>query len=64
MTQDAVGARVRSGAAPASLKILHILRAPLGGLFRHVLDVAQGQAARGHRVGLVVDSITGGARAN
>ncbi|MGA8819951.1 MAG: glycosyltransferase family 4 protein [Xanthobacteraceae bacterium] len=64
MTQDAVGARVQSGAAPASLKILHILRAPLGGLFRHVLDVAQGQAARGHRVGLVVDSITGGARAN
>ena len=39
-------------------------RAPLGGLFRHVLDVAQGQAARGHRVGLIVDSITGGARAN
>ena len=23
-------------ARPASLKILHILRAPLGGLFRHV----------------------------
>jgi glycosyltransferase involved in cell wall biosynthesis len=46
-----------------SLKILHILRAPLGGLFRHVLDVAQGQAERGHRVGLIVDSLTGGARA-
>jgi glycosyltransferase involved in cell wall biosynthesis len=46
-----------------SLKILHVLRAPLGGLFRHVLDVARGQAARGHRVGLVVDSTTGGARA-
>lgn len=51
-------------AVPArSLKILHVLRAPLGGLFRHVLDVARGQAARGHRVGLVVDSTTGGARA-
>jgi glycosyltransferase involved in cell wall biosynthesis len=49
--------------APRSLKILHILRAPLGGLFRHVLDVAQGQAERGHRVGLIVDSSTGGARA-
>ena len=48
---------------PASLKILHILRAPLGGLFRHVFDVAQGQAARGHRVGLILDSTTGGTRA-
>jgi hypothetical protein len=48
---------------PASLKILHILRAPLGGLFRHVLDVACGQSQRGHRVGLIVDSTTGGARA-
>ena len=48
---------------PASLKILHILRAPLGGLFRHVLDVAHGQSQRGHRVGLIVDSMTGGARA-
>jgi glycosyltransferase involved in cell wall biosynthesis len=52
-----------TGAAPRSLKILHVLRAPLGGLFRHVLDVAQGQAERGHRVGLIVDSLTGGPRA-
>ncbi len=52
------------GFAPRNLKILHILRAPLGGLFRHVLDVAQGQAERGHRVGLIVDSMTGGARAD
>jgi glycosyltransferase involved in cell wall biosynthesis len=50
--------------APTSLKILHILRAPLGGLFRHVVDVAQGQIERGHRVGLIVDSTTGGPRAN
>jgi glycosyltransferase involved in cell wall biosynthesis len=49
--------------APRNLKILHVLRAPLGGLFRHVLDVAQGQAERGHRVGLIVDSLTGGPRA-
>lgn len=47
----------------ASLKIMHILRAPLGGLFRHVVDLVQGQAARGHRVGLFLDSMTGGARA-
>ena len=62
--RDAAPARVQAVVAPASLKILHILRAPLGGLFRHVLDVAQGQAARGHRVGLIVDSTTGGARAD
>jgi glycosyltransferase involved in cell wall biosynthesis len=48
---------------PASLKILHILRAPLGGLFRHVIDLVQGQAQRGHQVGLFIDSTTGGARA-
>ncbi len=49
---------------PTSLKIMHLLRAPLGGLFRHVVDVARGQIERGHRVGLIVDSTTGGARAD
>ena len=53
----------QTGFDPASLKILHVLRAPLGGLFRHVVDLAHGQAQRGHRVGLIVDSTTGGARA-
>jgi glycosyltransferase involved in cell wall biosynthesis len=47
-----------------SLKILHIFRAPLGGLFRHVIDLVRGQAERGHRVGLILDSTTGGARAD
>ena len=28
------------------LKILHVLRAPVGGLFRHVIDLARTQAAR------------------
>ena len=51
-------------ALATSLKIMHILRAPLGGLFRHVLDIARGQAERGHRVGLIVNSTTGGARAD
>ena len=46
------------------LNILHVFRAPIGGLFRHVLDLAQGQIARGHRVGLIADSSTGGARAD
>lgn len=43
-----------------NLKILHVLRAPLGGLFRHVQDLSREQAARGHRVGLIMDSSTGG----
>ena len=42
------------------LRILHVLRAPLGGLFRHVLDLTREQVERGHAVGLVVDSLTGG----
>jgi glycosyltransferase involved in cell wall biosynthesis len=46
-----------------SLKIVHVTRAPVGGIFRHILDVASGQAARGHHVGIVCDSTTGGARA-
>jgi hypothetical protein len=46
------------------LKIMHVLRAPLGGLFRHVLDIARGRAERGHRVDLIVDSTTGGHRAD
>jgi glycosyltransferase involved in cell wall biosynthesis len=43
-----------------SLKVLHVLRAPVGGLFRHVVDLAIGQVARGHQVGLIVDELTGG----
>jgi glycosyltransferase involved in cell wall biosynthesis len=37
-------------------RILHVLRAPVGGLFRHVLDLSAAQAERGHDVGLVFDS--------
>ncbi len=50
----------RLGAAQAPLRILHVLRAPVGGLFRHVRDLAQEQIARGHQVGLIADSLTGG----
>lgn len=38
------------------LRILHSMRAPVGGLFRHVLDLAGEQAARGHDVGIIADS--------
>ncbi len=50
-----------SNAAPdRPLNILHVLRAPLGGLFRHVVDLCREQMRRGHRVGLIADSLTGG----
>jgi glycosyltransferase involved in cell wall biosynthesis len=42
------------------LRILHVLRSPVGGLFRHVADLVRGQSARGHWVGVVCDSLTGG----
>ncbi len=44
-----------------NLRILHCLRAPVGGLFRHVCDLATAQEQMGHEVGLVCDSTTGGA---
>jgi glycosyltransferase involved in cell wall biosynthesis len=43
-----------------TLRILHVLRAPVGGLFRHVVDLARAQATRGHAVGLIADATTGG----
>jgi len=45
------------------LRILHVLRAPVGGLFRHVLDLARLQAEHGHEVGIVADSESGGGAA-
>jgi glycosyltransferase involved in cell wall biosynthesis len=52
-----------ASAPGGALKILHVFRAPVGGLFRHVVDLARGQVARGHDVGIIADSTTGGARA-
>lgn len=46
------------------LRILHAVRAPVGGIFRHILDLAAGQAERGHSVGILADSLTGGERAD
>jgi glycosyltransferase involved in cell wall biosynthesis len=40
------------------LRILHVMRAPVGGLFRHVLDLAEYQANEGHNVGIVADAKT------
>jgi glycosyltransferase involved in cell wall biosynthesis len=46
------------------LRILHAVRAPVGGIIRHILDLANGQADLGHHVGIVADSLTGGERAD
>ena len=40
-----------------NLRILQVLRAPVGGLFRHVADLTRALAANGHQVGIVVDSL-------
>src|ERR1700722_20913600 len=45
---------------PAKLKIVHVVRAPIGGIFRHIVDLADAQAKAGHDVGIICDSLTGG----
>src|ERR1700723_47590 len=57
------GSRAMSATSDQPLRILHAVRAPVGGIFRHILDLANGQADRGHHVGIVADSLTGGERA-
>lgn len=47
-----------------SLSIIHVFRAPVGGLFRHVADLVRGQIERGHRVGIIADSTTGNTRSD
>ena len=44
------------------LRILQVMRAPVGGLFRHVADLTRGLKARGHSVGLIVDSLASDAQ--
>src|SRR5262245_61233714 len=48
---------------PGGLRILHVLRAPVGGLFRHVCDLAEEQTKMGHQVGVICDAGTGGEQA-
>ncbi|AKI01053.1 glycosyltransferase [Hoeflea sp. IMCC20628] len=43
------------------LRILHCFRSPVGGIFRHVRDLAEEHAKAGHQVGIICDSNTGGA---
>lgn len=44
----------------APLRIVHLVRSPIGGIFRHIADLIVAQAKAGHSVGLVCDSLTGG----
>lgn len=43
------------------LRIVHCFRSPVGGIFRHVRDLANAQSAAGHQIGVICDSSTGGA---
>ncbi|SJM89504.1 Glycosyltransferase [Crenothrix polyspora] len=45
------------------MNILHVFRSPVGGLFRHVCDLAEEQARLGYNVGIICDASTGGASA-
>ena len=45
---------------PEQLQILHCFRSPVGGIFRHVRDPIQQQAAQGHKIGVICDNNTGG----
>lgn len=42
------------------MRIVHCIRAPVGGIFRHVCDLAALQNKAGHAVSLICDSTTGG----
>lgn len=42
------------------MRIVHVCRAPVGGVFRHIADLARAQTAAGHVVGAVFDSSSGG----
>ncbi|VAW16142.1 hypothetical protein MNBD_ALPHA12-1281 [hydrothermal vent metagenome] len=39
-----------------------VLRAPIGGLYRHVMDLSEALSLRGHQIGLVMDSATSDAQ--
>jgi glycosyltransferase involved in cell wall biosynthesis len=44
------------------LRILQVMRAPVGGLFRHVADLTRSLQGMGHSVGLVVDTLANDAQ--
>ncbi len=44
------------------MRVVHVFRAPVGGLFRHVMDLVQEQVACGHDVGVFCDAHFAGER--
>jgi glycosyltransferase involved in cell wall biosynthesis len=44
------------------MRIIHVFRAPIGGLFRHVIDLAKEQSRLGHEVGIYCDATFAGER--
>jgi glycosyltransferase involved in cell wall biosynthesis len=46
--------------SPTSLRIIHVARAPAGGVLRHIIDLATHQTAQGHDVGLICDTTANG----
>jgi len=48
--------------AHRKLRVLQVMRAPVGGLFRHVADLTRALAEEGHSVGLIVDSLANDAQ--
>lgn len=48
--------------ADRKMRILQVMRAPVGGLFRHVADLTRSLTANGHDVGLVVDTLANDAQ--
>jgi glycosyltransferase involved in cell wall biosynthesis len=44
-----------------NLSIVHVTRSPVGGIFRHISDLAFAQHMAGGAVGLICDSVSGGA---
>src|SRR4029450_9953036 len=47
---------LNAGPVSSTLRILHCLHAPIGGLFRHVHDLSIGQTQLGAEVGVICDS--------
>ena len=42
------------------MRVIHVFRTPVGGLFRHVRDLVRGHQALGIKSGVICDSTTGG----
>jgi glycosyltransferase involved in cell wall biosynthesis len=42
------------------LRIVHVVRSPVGGVFRHITDLVWAQSQAGHAVGLVCDATSAG----